>query len=312
MDKILSLCFPTYNRDWCMKEQITRLSKCSKNVLDRIEIIISDNCSTDDTEIIVHNAMLNGFECIYNRNNENLGMDGNFVTCFKMAKGKYVWLLGDDDFILPDALEKIVNKLSINKDYGLVHIYMNNKFSQLDFVEYCENNEYVKTISYYSTLISSNIVMTKYVPFIDFEKYMGTWFTLMPLYITALAKENTNLLINFDTFEYAKDWKRNGGYNYFKVFADNYLNIWKDYLEKGVITESTYKFLKKDSFSALLAGPIFMYLIYGKSGNYSNDNAWKILFKNYGGNLYFYYLPIIKEIKRLCKGIKLLFLKYVK
>ena len=304
MQKVLSLCFPTYNRGWCMKEQIERLNKCPKETLEKMEIIISDNCSTDDTQQIVIEAIDKGFPAIYHRNNENLGMDGNFVTCFKMAKGKYVWLLGDDDPIIPDALSKIVDKLSGEKYYGLVHIYKKERFSDEPFISYFDDNEYVRTISYYTTLISSNIVRTKYVTEIDFDKYMGTWFTLMPLYITALSMERENLLINFDAFEYAKDWKRNGGYNYFRVFAENYLNIWKEYLSEGVISKETYKFLKKDSFKDLLAGPIFSKLIYGNRGNYSFDNAWKLLFKNYWGTGYFYYYPIFLEIKRNVGRVK--------
>ncbi len=304
MEKILSLCFPTYNRGWCMKEQLSRLSHCPKELLNKIEIIVSDNCSTDDTEVVVRKAIANGLECVYNKNKENLGMDGNFVTCFKMAMGKYVWLLGDDDPIIPEALSKIVDKLSGNTDFGLVHIYKKERFSDVDFISYTDDNLYVRTISYYTTLISSNIVRTKYVPQIDFDKYMGTWFTLMPLYITALAEEKENLLVNFETFEYAKDWKRNGGYNYYKVFADNYLNIWKEFLLKGVISRQTYKYLKKDSFKDLLAGPIFSKLLYGNKGNFSYEDAWKLLFKNYGNTCYFYYLPLFLELKRILKRIK--------
>ncbi len=298
MQRVLSLCFPTYNRGWCMKEQISRLRQCPKELLEKIEIIVSDNCSTDDTEEIVRAAISDGFECVYNKNKENLGMDGNFVTCFKMAKGKYVWLLGDDDPIIPDALAKIVNKLSGDEDYGLVHIYKKGRFSKEDFITYTNDNAFIKDISYYTTLISSNIVRTKYVPEIVFEKYMGTWFTLMPLYITALIEEKNNLLVNFDTFEYAKDWERNGGYNYFKVFAENYLVIWQEFLSKGAISKQTYDFLKKDSFKDLIAGPIFSKLIYRNKGNYSYERAWRILFRNYGGTLYFYYYPLCLEIKR--------------
>lgn len=296
-----------------MKEQISRLRQCPKELLDQIEIIVSDNCSTDDTEEIVCTAISDGFECVYNKNIKNLGMDGNFVTCFKMAKGKYVWLLGDDDPIIPNALSKIVKQLSGEEDYGLVHIYKKERFSEEDFIVYTDDNEYVRTISYYTTLISSNIVQTKYVPEIDFDKYMGTWFTLMPLYITALVKEEKNLLVNFDTFEYAKDWKRNGGYNYFKVFAENYLMIWQEFLAKGAITRNTYSYLKKDSFKDLVAGPIYQRLIYGhKRETYSYDNAWKILFRNYGDTFYFYYYPTYLEIIRNFQRVKRLYARICK
>ena len=106
-----------------MKEQIERLKSCPNDVLDRMEIIISDNCSTDDTQQIVEDAIADGFVCRYLRNETNLGMDGNFVSCFRNAQGRYVWLLGDDDTIIIDSLKRIVNLLDVPEEYGLLHIY---------------------------------------------------------------------------------------------------------------------------------------------------------------------------------------------
>lgn len=137
--KVLSLCLPTYNRGWCIKEQIARLMTCSNTILDKMEIIISDNCSDDDTKDIVNNAIAAGFRCRYIRNETNLGMDGNFVSCFQKATGKYVWLLGDDDLILIHQLEKIVNLLDGETEYGLIHIYMKEGMS--DPIEYITDKE---------------------------------------------------------------------------------------------------------------------------------------------------------------------------
>ena len=114
--RVLTLCFPTYNRGWCMREQIERLRNCPEEILDKIEIIVSDNCSTDDTQQIVEKAMSEGFECRYIRNETNLGMDGNFVSCFRKAQGRYVWLLGDDDTIIIDSLVRIVKLLDVPEE----------------------------------------------------------------------------------------------------------------------------------------------------------------------------------------------------
>lgn len=120
---ILSICIPTYNRDWCVKEQIERIEQCPESIKQDVEFIISDNCSTDNTESVARDAVHSdlGIKYTYVRNTENEGMDGNFVQCFNLSKGKYVWLLGDDDYlniqILPNLLE-----LLKKDEYGLVHI----------------------------------------------------------------------------------------------------------------------------------------------------------------------------------------------
>lgn len=280
--KVLSLCFPTYNRGWCMKEQIDRLKSCPKDILDRMEIIISDNCSTDDTQQIVEAAIADGFVCRYIRNETNLGMDGNFVSCFRNAQGRYVWLLGDDDTIIIDSLKRIVNLLDVPEEYGLLHIYQKHDLDK-EIVYVYDRNEMAKYVSYYVTFISANIVNTKYVSSIFFEKYMGTWFTLVPLYITAFIGEKTNIVFSIKTIEDAKDCRRNGGYNFFEVFVINYLTILAEYIKDADL----YAWLKKDIWS-FVWGCTKRLLIRKDVGNFKTDNGWKILFKYYGNECYFW------------------------
>jgi len=281
--KVLSLCFPTYNRGWCMKEQIDRLKSCPKDILDRMEIIISDNCSTDDTQQIVEAAIADGFECLYIRNETNLGMDGNFVSCFRKAQGRYVWLLGDDDTIIIESLKKIVNLLDVPEEYGLLHIYQKNDLSN-DIVYIHDKDEMAKYVSYFVTFISANIVNTKYVSSINFEKYIGTWFTLVPLYVTAFINEKTNIVLPITTFETAKDYGRNGGYNFFEVFVKNYLTIMAEYIKD----KKLLAWLKKDIWP-FVWGYTKKLLIRKDKGNFKTENGWKILFKNYGNKWYFWW-----------------------
>src|SRR5574344_1220664 len=73
----LSLCLPTYNRAQCLKEQLNRLLTIAPNDLKRIEIIVSDNCSTDDTQLVVDDYR-DKLQFTYIRNDQNLGADRNF------------------------------------------------------------------------------------------------------------------------------------------------------------------------------------------------------------------------------------------
>lgn len=300
--KVLSLCFPTYNRGWCMKEQIERLKSCPKETLDKMEIIISDNCSTDETQQIVEDAIADGFVCRYIRNETNLGMDGNFVSCFRKARGKYVWLLGDDDTIIIDSLVQIVKLLDVSEEYGLLHLYQKDDLQQ-DVIYVNDKDKMIKYVSYYITFISANIVNTKYVPQVNFEKYMGTWFTLMPLYITASIKEHINIVFNIQTFENAKDYSRNGGYNFYEVFVKNYQTIIAEYITDN----NLFKWLKKDIWPF-----IWKYtsrLLFKKDiGNFKVDNGWKILFKYYGNEWYYWWYlfkyPFGAVKRKVKKGLK--------
>lgn len=287
-----------------MKQQIKRLQSCPHELLDKIEILISDNCSTDDTQTIVEEAISQGFKCRYIRNETNLGMDGNFVSCFRKATGKYVWLLGDDDVINIESLVKIVVFLDSKEEYGLLHIDTKVNKNENEFITYTDQNSFVKRVSYWFTFISANIVSTKYVPDIAFEEYMGTWFTLIPLYVTALAKEKANAIANITVFDSGKDVKRNGGYNFFIVFVQNFQNIMDEFVEYGYITQKTNKFIKKDIMSKFIRPHIRRLLFFHEKSNYKTDGAWRILFKYYGNEPYFYYYisrMLIGKILRIIK-----------
>ena len=67
---------------------------------------MSDNCSTDQTEEVVRRLEAS-IDIRYQKNAENLGIPANFLNVVAMARGEFVWLLGDDDLLMPNALEKI-------------------------------------------------------------------------------------------------------------------------------------------------------------------------------------------------------------
>ena len=300
---LLSICIPTYNRGWCIKQQIEMLSKSSSIQHGSVDVLISDNCSTDDTQLIVEEAILSGFNCTYIRNDANLGMDGNFISCFKKARGKYVWILGDDDFIYPESIEKIIEVLSSDKEYGLLHIDMNVDKTRPRFIHFSDKDLFLKHISYWITFLSGNIVNSKYISQIALEKYVGTYFSQIPVYLTALGTENNNLIINFKVFDFAKDAETNGGYNIFDVFVTNYLMIIKEGFNRKFYKYTTYLFLKKDILNSFLIQYVYKFL-FKKDTCHSFDvrGAWKILFKHYWINLYFYFLIIRLTVRYLIKG----------
>ena len=102
----LSICIPTYNR-------AAHLSNCLKSIISmrkpkgfQFEICISDNGSNDSTKEIVNNAKKD-IDINYNRNESNLGIARNFLKVVSMAKGEFVWLIGDDDLLLPHTLDTL-------------------------------------------------------------------------------------------------------------------------------------------------------------------------------------------------------------
>ena len=142
--KILSICLPTYNRAECIGEQLKRLSTVDKSVLKDVEIIVSDNCSPDNTKEVIMSYKSN-MDFQYNRNEKNLGPDENCIFCFRNAKGKYIWLVGDDDFLLPENIHVVIETLR-NKDLGFLFIKPGSTPKQPIYKEYINKETYLKEI----------------------------------------------------------------------------------------------------------------------------------------------------------------------
>ena len=279
--KLLTICLPTYNRAKYLKMQLDRFSSMPQELWNDIRIFISDNCSTDETQSISEEYCgKEGMDIVYHRNDSNLGMDGNFVTCFKSSETKYVWLLGDDDIILIKRLPLVISLLK-EKEIGVLHLGM-GRDDKNDYTIYTNDTEsFLRQIGIWITFISSNIVNTKYVKEVNFEKYFGTFFTLVPVYLQAMIKEEKNIMVNVPIFDGGKDSKRNGGYGVCTVFVDNLLGIFREYVDKGMLSEDLYEFEKTTVFY-FVRGFVVRNYIFKESSNFKPEDTWNILFRHYG------------------------------
>lgn len=289
--KLLTICLPTYNRAKYLKMQLERFSSIPSYMWNDVRIFISDNCSTDETESIGKAyASKSDFDIVYSKNEENLGMDGNFVTCFKSAKTKYVWLLGDDDIIIINELILIIETLHA-KEVGVMHLGIGRK--EKDSITIYNNSEdFLKEIGIWISFISSNIVNTKFVKQINFEKYYGSYFTLIPLYLTAMIRVGFNIMVNEMVFEAGKDYGRNGGYNLAQVFVVNYLKIFDEYKVNGLISERLYQYERKVAFDFVMP-MVYKYVFRNNPSNYEIEGTWMLLFKEYG------YSPVLYKIVKI-------------
>ena len=110
---LLSICIPTYNRSYILKYVLEKYVSDSE-FDDDIEIVISDNTSTDDTEQICMFYVEKYTNIRYYRNKENV-RDANFLMVLDYAHGEYLKLLNDWSFIIGDSLRFVKEKLRENQ-----------------------------------------------------------------------------------------------------------------------------------------------------------------------------------------------------
>jgi glycosyltransferase involved in cell wall biosynthesis len=72
---------------------------------DNLEIIVSDNCSNDDTEGVVRRA--NDSRIRYLNTGERLSMSHNWEFALSHVEDGWVTFMGDDDGLLPGSISRI-------------------------------------------------------------------------------------------------------------------------------------------------------------------------------------------------------------
>ncbi|MDQ6624141.1 MAG: glycosyltransferase [Verrucomicrobiota bacterium] len=107
---LLSICVMTYNRRRTLEETLDSIFP-QVAAREEVEVVICDNASTDDTEAFVASRLTSAGRLRYHRNSENLGVDGNIVTCFEQAHGNYVALFSDDDLAPPNHFDFILREI---------------------------------------------------------------------------------------------------------------------------------------------------------------------------------------------------------
>jgi abequosyltransferase len=112
----LSVCIPTYNRARQLPET---LDSFLSQIGGDVEIVISDNASTDDTEDIIESYRRRFPSILYHRWSENMGADRNYLRVVELAHGDYCWLFGSDDTIGPGAMSEVLAMLGDQCDIYL-------------------------------------------------------------------------------------------------------------------------------------------------------------------------------------------------
>ena len=293
---LLSLCIPIYNRLEYLKRMLERFLEDKILFEETIDLLISDNCSTVDLESCVNEFKSKGLKITYNRNQKNLGPDGNFLYCFNHAKGKYCWLLGSDDIPVKGFLNSLVTVLQ-GKEYGLVHLnHHSDGLSQL--FEYSDNQKMVENIAHWITFMSSNIINTKNIAFINSNQYMDTYLIQVPYYLYSCLNSPVNAIYKYSCFEKDDDSANNGSYNLFQVFVQNLFDVYERFYQQKMLSRKVIENIKRNEYEHFLFPFIKDLLVLKKKSNFDKKHAWHILFRCYGLKWYFYSYPIMYVVKK--------------
>lgn len=118
---LISVVLFAYNQEDYIVEAIGSL--CSQTY-SPLEIIISDDCSSDDTYELARNYVDNytgHHDILLRKNSSNLGIGKHVAKLLSLAKGEYIFLAAGDDVSLPDRVQAVFDYwLKLGPDYKAV------------------------------------------------------------------------------------------------------------------------------------------------------------------------------------------------
>lgn len=288
---LLTIAIPTWNRATLLRltlEQIHR--EISGLPVGLVEVLVSDNCSPDDTPAVVEQAVKSGLAVNYTRNQGNIGSDANIAQCFNFAKGEYVHILGDDDLIVDGCLEILLSRLS-SSVYGVV-CFRPYGF-EVDFRKehpgfggreriFDDGGEFLAAIGPHMTLISSCVINRKLLSPLDAQHFCGGSLVQVHLVIRAALASGKNLFI--DKYMIACMRNNSGGYDFSTVFVTELGKILDSYCSAG-LTKKAVAAIENRLISGYYPFYLLRQLLTGAGDRLETRNRFT---RRFTGRLFYY------------------------
>lgn len=163
---LLTIAIPTYDRNDILLKNLVNLLP---QITDDCFLLIIDNFSPVpvidtigpllDSRPSIHNSII--------RNEINIGGSANIIRCFELCKTPWIWVLGDDDDVCPDAVDVIINSIKEYNKSIFIHfsseIYKRDSSfitrGMHDFIDKLDSFSAILLIS--SGIYNTNIVKNK-------------------------------------------------------------------------------------------------------------------------------------------------------
>jgi abequosyltransferase len=303
---LLTIAIPTFNRatylDTCLRRIAEELNLLEVDKRKLVKVYISNNASTDNTATVIANYELRktcDFESVHN--SENIGAERNVVQCYKLSSSQYVWILGDDDVILPGALDEILNVL-LQKNVDI--LYLNHYWFKKDYMKRAKNNhrnKKRKVSTYLSSLdfarrtnvmltFISGLIVPSDIEFEDsFDILAGSYLSQLGWILPSLRDGNRFVVIEDEVI--AARGANSGGYELVDVFAINLKKIMSHILkDKPEVARS----INNGTIVKFFPNAIMSFR--RKKSQFTDENISATLHKAYKDNwrYYVFLLPLLK------------------
>lgn len=288
---LLSICIPTYNRADVLKYCMDAIVNHEQTKKGGIEIVVCDNASMDGTEALMQTYKDLDYVKYY-RNEENVGVIYNTIRVLDYATGEYKKLLNDYSIFTKEGLQIMYDKIASHRTDRPVLIFNNAYEHVVTKQTFYKIDDVVKRFGILLTWMGTYGYWEEDWDSIkEKDKYADkTFITIDYLLQMVDKKKQVNVYTYFytDRGEYKQ---KQGGYNFFKVFIQEYLDLWYGFIGSYSVTLDLCNWIKKDMWPYVW-GYTKKFLIKKESGSFQTNDALKLLFRYYGAEWYVWWFLI--------------------
>lgn len=208
---LLSIAIPAYGRPGSLLHALQSfIAQIQGRFEDEVEIVVSDDCSPDNTLQPVAELAARHRFMRYRRYEKNIGLEANLLACQQGCRGEFLWIFGDDDYLeANDALERILAHLRLGRFDALVlnrtrrstdlSQLISPNWMQLDpaletpfagLREFCLRFGFISVLGF----ISVNILRRRQLARVDAAKYLGTMYPQLGAMLEAFAERPVLLI----------------------------------------------------------------------------------------------------------------------
>ena len=152
---LLTYAIITYNRSECLAKSLACALEQVGND-DLVEVLVSDNASTDATRDVVRRLQKRYRNLRYYCNETNVGTEKNFHCALRESTGEYVTVTGDDDYSFDGSLQDLLSAIAAYRGAALFHLV--NRAIPLDVCKGSGAAAYVGQVGYFMTWLSAVIM----------------------------------------------------------------------------------------------------------------------------------------------------------
>ena len=294
---ILSICIPTYNRADILKNTLDSITK-QKSFLetDDVEIVISDNCSTDYTEQICREIKDKfGDKIIYIRRNEPIFPDLNIFQTINFANGTFCKINNDTCAWNCGILDETLDMLKNNLDAECILFLGNFKQTEEKITKCQTMDDIVKAMSIFLTWISTLCIKKEtYEEIEDPLRYAKRRFPLTDI-VGRLCESNKNILVyNSPQFAVFAPYKKGGNYNIAEAFGYDFPWILTNFIGKhNGLSKEVFENEKKNILSHVNQ----YYFDLTNDYSFRKTGYFKYM-KNFFGKDFYFWKSYIKELSK--------------